>query len=181
MPREMDAGILSKFNGAEYQTTIERYLAEGRIYVELRYCRKCQNNQPLRAKHCRQCERCVSTFDHHCPWVGNCVGERNKKYFFTYICFPLALLIMMVGLAIRLIITDIQKVFGYISAIVGSLFILFVLNLIIFHSYILTRNMTTWECLSWAKISYLQHWPRRLGSPFDLGCRTNWSLFCCYK
>ena len=65
------------------------------------------------------------------------------------------MLIMMIGLAIRLIITDIQKVFGYISAIVGSLFILFVLNLIIFHSYILTRNMTTWECLSWAKISYL--------------------------
>jgi len=41
IPREVDAGILSKFNGGEYQTTIEKYLAEGKVYVELRYCRKC--------------------------------------------------------------------------------------------------------------------------------------------
>lgn len=85
--QEVNVEVLSKFNGGEYQSTIERYLAEGRVYVELRYCRKCQNNQPLRAKHCRKCERCVSTFDHHCPWVGNCVGERNKKYFYTYVWF----------------------------------------------------------------------------------------------
>ena len=44
LPKEVDAGILKKFNGAEYQSTIERYIAEGRVYVELRYCRKCQNN-----------------------------------------------------------------------------------------------------------------------------------------
>ena len=42
MPKDVvDAGLIKKFNGAEYQSTIERYIAEGRVYVELRYCRKC--------------------------------------------------------------------------------------------------------------------------------------------
>ena len=83
------------------------------------------------------------------------MGERNKKYFYTYIWFQLALLSVMLYLSIRLITKDINQVFGYISAFTASLFILFVLNLIVFHTYIMTKNMTTWECLSWAKISYM--------------------------
>ncbi len=48
--------------------------------LALRWCNYCEIYQPIRSKHCRDCGRCVRTHDHHCPWIGTCVGERNRKY-----------------------------------------------------------------------------------------------------
>jgi len=42
---------------------------------EKHYCNKCDVWQPYRTKHCNLCEACVSKFDHHCFWIGTCVGE----------------------------------------------------------------------------------------------------------
>lgn len=57
----------------------------------------------------------------------------------------------------------------------------FLLYLIIFHSYLAAVNTTTWECLSWQRISYLRDWPRRLGSPFNIGFVQNLKLYFCYN
>ena len=55
------------------------------LFIEYKYCTVCHIEQPLRCKHCKQCDQCVATFDHHCPWLANCIGERNKKVYFAYL------------------------------------------------------------------------------------------------
>lgn len=55
------------------------------LFIEYKYCTVCHVEQPLRSKHCKKCDHCVATFDHHCPWIGNCVGERNRSIFFWYL------------------------------------------------------------------------------------------------
>jgi len=50
-----------------------------------RFCTTCNIYRPTNAKHCSICDACVNGFDHHCPWVGTCVGERNIRYFVGFI------------------------------------------------------------------------------------------------
>lgn len=50
-------------------------------------CTRCEIYRPPRSHHCRKCGRCVRRMDHHCPWINNCVGELNFKYFFLFVVY----------------------------------------------------------------------------------------------
>lgn len=47
----------------------------------------------MRSKHCQTCQHCVRRYDHHCPWIENCVGERNHRWFVLYLAVQLVVLL----------------------------------------------------------------------------------------
>jgi len=71
-------------------------LQETKKTGDRRWCKWCGKYKPDRCHHCRLCRICILKMDHHCPWIYNCVGFFNYKYFF--------LLLVYTGLACHLIV-----------------------------------------------------------------------------
>ena len=64
-----------------------------------RWCRECDTPQKMRVRHCIECSRCVMTFDHHCLWIANCIGEKNRLVLLVYLVLQIG---QVVALAVNL-------------------------------------------------------------------------------
>ena len=53
------------------------------------FCPYCLVKNKFRSKHCLVCQCCVEEFDHHCFWVGNCIGKKNYTLFFIFLVYIL--------------------------------------------------------------------------------------------
>lgn len=61
------------------------------------YCPYCKIKKEYRSMHCLICDYCVCEFDHHCFWVGNCVGKNNYNLFFTFLISMLIYMIVTIA------------------------------------------------------------------------------------
>ncbi|CDW87169.1 dhhc zinc finger domain containing protein [Stylonychia lemnae] len=158
------------------------------FHIENKYCTSCNLEQPLRTKHCRKCNRCVATYDHHCPWIGNCVAEKNRRFFFYFLLLQFIESTWSFVLSINNFYKaqDLNEwllinILNILASLISFFFILMVGSLVFFHIFLSSNNLTTWEFLSWSKISYMKIWPKRYGSPFSQGrtkCQNLSQYFC---
>lgn len=126
-----------------------------------RWCATCKIYRPPRASHCRDCDNCVLTFDHHCPFVNNCVGQRNYAFFSGFL-ISTGCLGFAVAVGVGLLLsrasdtgeddTGMSRIVLYLLLIlIGAptvLLLLGVLGLMSFHVYLTCRGRTTKEALT---------------------------------
>ncbi|CAI5961409.1 unnamed protein product [Closterium sp. NIES-64] len=153
------------------------------VAVKVKWCDSCLLYRPPRCSHCSICDNCIDRFDHHCPWVGQCIGRRNYRFFFTFILSTTALCIFVFAFSAYLIN---QLMFNAHDPAVGTrtvwqamgqapvavvlmgftfLAVWFVGGLSGFHIYLMCRNQTTYENFRWRY--------DKKPNPYSRGCFNN--------
>jgi palmitoyltransferase ZDHHC9/14/18 len=120
-------------------------------------CFTCNIIRPPRTSHCANCDNCVERFDHHCNWIGNCIGKRNYKYFFFFIMFLNFGMIIQISTCLAIIIRNADplyynsksaQIFGLSATVVFFNFCfcsIFLLKLFCLHFWLVSNNLTFYE------------------------------------
>mmetsp|Transcript_5788 Transcript_5788/g.16418 ORF Transcript_5788/g.16418 Transcript_5788/m.16418 type:complete len:301 (+) Transcript_5788:205-1107(+) len=186
----MDAGIIPRRSKPSELDQNKNPLAKhpksvkitcGGVDMTMKYCNTCNIYRPPRCSHCSVCDNCVDKFDHHCPWIGNCVARRNYRFFLTFIFSTTTTCLYLAAMCITEITfrtKDSRKegasAFGDALgdnpvALLVALFALFAASAVgglsLFHVYLNCNNVSTNEQL---KGSY-----KKIGNPF-------WEGYCMY-
>ena len=135
----------------EYITSPKAIIVQHRgTLIKLKFCKTCMLFRPPRTSHCSICDLCVEEFDHHCPWIGNCVGKRNYVNFFKFLLSMNAL--SFIGLGTSLSVASQYNKDGNKNIIVSVILsvlifvvLLFIFGLLIFHIHLVIFGITTNE------------------------------------
>ncbi|KAI8898367.1 DHHC palmitoyltransferase-domain-containing protein [Globomyces pollinis-pini] len=118
--------------------------------LETKYCITCKAWRAPRTAHCSECDTCIERLDHHCPWMGNCIGKNNYVYFFWFLFFSSINSVMMFIICVIYLssfpnYTWIFEAVPFGLSIVSGCIMWSLVGMFIYHFYLVTRNVTTRE------------------------------------
>lgn len=186
-----DPGIVSGIHEEKLNTIVE--LAESDGFEAHTFCTSCLVRKPIRSKHCSTCDRCVARFDHHCPWINNCIGAHNHKYFLGFLVCLLGLCIVVISASVQYWqfecwtnLTNRENPDSYLIAAAKcdpwvmwitlniALHVLWVGVLLACQLYqIMILGMTTNERMNIGRYKHFKN-----GNPFHRGALQNFADFC---
>jgi len=67
-------------------------------------CPDCKVIRTPRSRHCAICNVCVERFDHHCPWINNCVGVRNHGPFLLFLLSTWVLCVAAMAFTVEMMV-----------------------------------------------------------------------------
>lgn len=153
-----------------------------------RFCNTCNIIKPMRAKHCRYCDRCVYRFDHHCPWVNNCVGQLSYPYYYFFLLFQILDVVIIWWIFFTELMSwnfetepmNDRYMYLVLGIIEATCVFIPVMMLLAGHTYKVSRNLTTNEMVNVERYPYISQYPYK--NVFDYGTEENWKEFLrCYR
>ncbi|KAL3614409.1 hypothetical protein CASFOL_042483 [Castilleja foliolosa] len=155
-------------------------------------CPTCKIIRPVRSKHCAVCKRCVEQFDHHCPWISNCVGKRNKRDFVIFLCMGTLTASISGAVTLQRIWTSIPAlstgetwahyvIFNHpgitVFLVMDAAILIAAATLLSVQAVQIARNITTNEVANAIRYGYLRGPDGRFRNPYNHGCWKNCSDF----
>jgi len=154
-PGDLESGERTRLMPAVLQTQEKKH--DGTV----RICRKSKPPmyKPDRAHYCRVMQRCVLKMDHFCPWLNNCIGFYNHKFFVLFVAYMALITVFMVVVMTPVFVNivsnmeqitlDLKDQEFHVSLTYLMLCLLSVglSAFFIFHAYLVLFNYTTIEFL----------------------------------
>jgi len=90
-----DPGVVAEPRSRD---ALESPMPEGATLSEGSVCSKCRIWKPrgMEIQHCNTCQVCIWGYDHHCPWMGKCIGGRTAKAFYGFLICVFSLLALVI-------------------------------------------------------------------------------------
>jgi len=182
IPRELD-----DFRDHLRSEPLHRFLKISEKTVKQKFCMTCRIFRPPRSKHCSICDNCVLRFDHHCTWLGNCIGLHNYRYFVVLIYSASLFLVFSIYQTCHVLCNEARggepdytlkkMLFAVLENPFKDAFLVYCIFLLgatlllaIYHTVIMCMNLTTNEHVR----NYYDD------NPFDFGSILNCAHICCH-
>ncbi len=182
----IDPGIMKRNFDCYGANQLNLKIVHKGAFKTTKICPTCYIVRPFRASHCKECDNCVMRFDHHCPWLGSCLGKRNYIFFYFYLLLLNLNNFFIVIISISCIVSKFSSInqkksiilLNCLPSIFALLFVicimLFTTRLLFHHTYNILYNITTKERIR-KTINY------KIGNPYDRGYLYNFIDFLCRR